>query len=153
MRLAEQIACFFWVALAMAVCWGSFNLKLGTPSDPGSGFLPFGTGLILGIMALGHWITVTFRQRPKEDAAGFIGEVNWKRSLWVVGSLLAYVLLLPYLGYLLTTFLLMLILFSVYERKKWWILLIMTLLVSGVSYGVFHNWLKVQFPLGLWGIG
>ena len=153
MKMAEQVACFFWITLAVSVCWGSFILKLGTPSEPGSGFLPFGTAFLLGILAIVHLIKVTFRQGPQDRAGAFIGEVNWKRGLWIVASLLLYTFLLPHLGYLVATFFLMLVLFSLYERKKWWILLVMTVLVNGISYVVFHNWLKVQFPMGFWGFG
>jgi putative tricarboxylic transport membrane protein len=153
MRTAEQVACLFWIALSLALCLGSIHLKLGTPSDPGSGFLPFGTGILLGILALVHLVQVTYRQRDQDAAAAFIGAVNWKRGLWVVASLLGYILLLPRLGYIITTFFLMLVLLSVYERKKWWFLLVLTGLVSGLSYLIFHDWLQVQFPMGILGIG
>jgi hypothetical protein len=47
----------------------------------------------------------------------------------------------------------MLVLFSVYERRKWWVVGTSTLLVIGITYLVFHHWLKVQFPVGFLGIG
>ncbi len=153
MKVGEQVACFFWITLAGFVCWGSFSLKLGTPSEPGPGFLPFGTAFLLGILAVVQMIQVTFGQRPEDRGSAFAGTLQWKRGLWIVASLLLYAFLLPHLGYLVTTFFLLMVLLSLYERKKWWLLLLMTVLVNGISYVVFHNWLKVPFPMGFWGLG
>jgi putative tricarboxylic transport membrane protein len=151
MRRAEQITCLFWLALAGALCMGSLHLKVGSPSEPGSGFLPFGTGLLLGMLTLVHLVQVTFRKTEKEDP--LLGDVRWKRGAGVVAALLLYALLLPRLGYLLTTFLFMAVLFSIYERKKWWMVGGASLLVIVVTFLVFHHWLKVQFPVGFFRIG
>jgi hypothetical protein len=151
MKRAEQITCLFWLVLAGALCAGSIQLKVGTPSEPGSGFLPFGTGFLLGILALVHLIQITLGKDKKEEPLP--GKVRWKRGAWVVGSLLIYALLLPLLGYILTTFFFMGVLFSVYERRKWWVAGSASLLVIAVTYLVFHHWLKVQFPAGFFRIG
>jgi putative tricarboxylic transport membrane protein len=151
MRKAEQITCLFWLALAGALCVGSIQLKVGTPSEPGSGFLPFGTGLLMGILAFAHLAQITFRKGEKKE--GLLGEVRWKRGAFVVVSLLLYSLLLPRLGYLLTTFLFMAALFSVYQPRKWWMVAGASFLVMALTYLVFHHWLKVQFPMGFFRIG
>jgi len=151
MRRAEQITCLFWLALAGALCVGSIQLKVGTPSEPGSGFLPFGTGFLLGILALVHLVQITFRKDEKEEP--ILDGVRWKRGAYVAAALLIYALLLPPLGYLITTFLFMAVLFSVYERRKWWIVGGASLLVIAATYLVFHHWLQVQFPMGFFRIG
>jgi putative tricarboxylic transport membrane protein len=149
MRAAEQIACLFWILISVGVCVGAIGLKLGTPSAPGPGFLPFGTGALMGILSVAHLLKVTFA--PADTGANrFLGtELNWRRSLAAVLSILFYALLLPHLGYLLTTFLLMVVLFSLYERRNWWRIGLASILVIGVTYLVFHIWLKVQFPSGI----
>jgi putative tricarboxylic transport membrane protein len=151
MRRAEQITCLFWLVLAAAVCAGSLRLNVGTPSEPGSGFLPFGTGLLLGVLALVHLAQINFRKVEKGEP--LLGEVRWIRGACVAGSLLLYALLLPLFGYLLATFLFMAVLFSIYERQKWWKVGGASLLVIIVTYLVFHHWLKVQFPAGVFRIG
>lgn len=149
MRRAEQIACLFWILVSVGVCAGAIGLKLGTPSAPGPGFLPFGTGALMGILSIAHLLKITFA--PAEAVPGrFLGrELNWRRSLAAVLSISGYALFLPHLGYLLTTFLLMVVLFSLYERRKWWRVGLASVLVIGVTYLVFHIWLKVQFPSGI----
>src|SRR5512139_4099906 len=85
MKRAEQITCVFWLVLAVFLCLGSYRLNVGTPSEPGSGFLPFGTGLLLGVLALVHLAQINFRKAPKEEA--LLGEVRWKRGACVAASL------------------------------------------------------------------
>lgn len=152
-RRAEQIACLFWIVLATALCIKAVGLKLGTPSDPGPGFLPFGTGALMGILAFVHLLKVS---GPAAEAAA--GEplwkgLRWKRCLSVVLAVLCYAVLLPHLGYVVTTFFFMLLLFSLYGRRRWWLVVIGSLIVIGVTYFVFHTWLQVQFPTGILGIG
>jgi putative tricarboxylic transport membrane protein len=151
MRRAEQIACLLLLILAVAVCAGAWRLNVGTFSEPGSGFLPFGTGFLMGILALAHLARITLAKVQLEGPV--MGKVRWKRGAGVVASLVAYALLLPLGGYLLTTFALMAVLFSVYERKRWWVVGGAGLLVVVVTYFVFHHWLKVQFPPGYFRIG
>ena len=151
MKRAEQITCIFWLVLAGALCVGSLQLKVGTPSEPGSGFLPFGTGFLLGTLALVHLVQITLPRDEKKEP--LLGEVRWKRGVCVATALLLYALFLPRLGYIITTFLFMAVLLSVYERRKWWMVGGASLLVIAVTYLVFHHWLKVQFPLGFFRIG
>ncbi len=153
MRRAEQIACFFWIVVSLSVCMGAIGLKLGTPSDPGPGFLPFGTGALLGILAFVHLLKVSLATSKGTKEDFLWQEVNWRRSISVVLAVLVYALLLAHLGYLIATFVLMVVLFSLYDRKRWSIVIPASLLVIGITYLVFHVWLKVQFPSGFLGIG
>jgi hypothetical protein len=153
MRRAEQIACLFWIIVSLSVCTGAIGLKLGTPSDPGPGFLPFGTGALLGILALVHLLKVSVAISKGESEEFLWQEVKWRRSISVVLAVLVYALLLPHLGYLIATFILMVVLFSLYDRRKWGIVVPASLLVIGITYLVFHVWLKVQFPSGFFRIG
>jgi hypothetical protein len=153
MRRAEQIACLFWIIVSLFVCTGAIGLKLGTPSDPGPGFLPFGTGALLGILALGHLLKVSRAPSGGESKEFLWQELNWQRCLSVVLAVFVYALLLPHLGYLVATFILMFVLFSLYDRRRWAVMAPASLLVIGITYLVFHVWLKVQFPSGFFGIG
>jgi len=153
MRRAEQIACLFWIIVSLSLCTGAIGLKLGTPSDPGPGFFPFGTGALLGILALVHLLKVSVAASEGEAEDFLWQEVNWRRSISVVLAVLVYALLLPHLGYLIATFILIVVLFSLYDRKKWGIVVPASLLVIGITYLVFHVWLKVQFPSGFFRIG
>jgi putative tricarboxylic transport membrane protein len=132
---------------------GAIGLKLGTPSDPGPGFLPFGTGALLGILALVHLLKVSVVVSNGKNEEFLRQEVKWRSTLVVVLAVLVYALLLPFLGYLIATFILMIVLFSLNDRRKWSLVIPASLLVIGITYLVFHVWLKVQFPPGYFRIG
>ena len=153
MKRAEQLISFIWILFAIWVCAGSLRLEMGSFSDPGPAFLPFGTGALLGILAIAHFLNSTFRYPRKEAAVLTWSNVHWEKGVYAILALLAYSLLLSSLGYLLDTFWLMFFLFRVLERKKWWVVLMMTTLVIGITYVVFGIWLMVQFPKGFLGIG
>jgi putative tricarboxylic transport membrane protein len=153
MRRAEQITCFFWIFISLFICMGAVGLKIGSPSDPGPGFLPFGTGALLGLLALAHLLKVSIAPVSKESPENLWRGLKWQRSFSVALAVFFYALLLPHLGYLIATFFLMAILFSLYDRGRWGVVALSSTLVIGVTYVVFHVWLKVQFPAGFFRIG
>jgi hypothetical protein len=69
----------------------------------------------------------------------------------VAAAVLAYAVLMPRLGYLAATFLLMAVLFSLDGRRRWWAVAGWSLVVVLATYLVFHGCLKVQLPSGLMG--
>jgi putative tricarboxylic transport membrane protein len=124
------------------------QLKLGTFSDPGPGFMPFGTGLFLFFFSL----PALFRKSSEEeDEEGPWAGPYWKRVITTIISLSVYALILTKLGYLLTTFLLMIFLFWAPEYKKWMVIIIKAALSAGVTYLVFDKWLGCQLPKGIFG--
>lgn len=153
MLIAERVACLFWMALSLLVGMGSYRLGLGTPQEPESGFLPFWTAVLLCLLAIVHFI----RLGSPASKGIYSGELkwgeHWKRVAILILTLSAYAIGLPTLGYLAGTSLLMIALFSLYERRKWWIVLGFSLLVIGLTHLVFYSWLKIQLPKGILGIG
>jgi hypothetical protein len=58
---------------------------------------------------------------------------------------------MPTVGYLVSTFILMLLLFWVLEKKKLGWVLASSVLSTLLTYVVFSKWLNCQFPDGLFG--
>ena len=153
MRGIEQTISLFWIALAIWVCIGSLGLDIGTFSDPGPGFLPLGTGALLGIFAMAHLVNVRLQRQEKETLESPWTNIRWKNAVFVVIALSSYAFLLPRLGYLIDTLFLMFFLFMILQRKKWYVILMYSLLVIGFSYFIFAVCLMVQFPKGFLGVG
>ena len=153
MKRADVIACLFWMALGGALCMGALKLGLGTPSDPASGFLPFWTGLLISLLGLLQLGTLFFGKGRDEGQAAAWPAPGWKRPACVVATLALYGLFLSYFGYLVATFFAMLVLFSIYDRRRWGWASAGSLLVTLITYVVFRELLSVQLPVGLLGFG
>jgi hypothetical protein len=76
--------------------------------------------------------------------------VSWPRVLWTLGLLFVYAFFLDRLGHLLATFLAMAGLFYDWDRKNWLMSLILSVLVTAISYVFFEKLLLVRFPGGIW---
>jgi putative tricarboxylic transport membrane protein len=149
MKLAHVIACVFWISLGVALSMGGLGLGLGAPSDPGSGFLPFWTGILislLGIMQLG---TLCFWKSRDDSQTSTRAAIEWKRPACFVVILTLYGLFMPYLGYLVATFFALLGLFSIYDRRRWGWVSVGSLIVTIATFVVFHELLRVQLPAGI----
>jgi len=149
MKHAEVTASVSWLTLGVALCMGALQLGLGAPSDPGSGFLPFGTGLLIALLALLQLGTLLFGKGRDDGQTTIRPAADWKRPACVVVMLALYGVFLPHLGYLVATFFAMLGLFSIYDRRRWGWASAGSLLVTIITYAVFYGLLSVQLPAGL----
>jgi len=73
----------------------------------------------------------------------------WPKSVYVIIALLAYVLTFTYLGFLLSTIVLLIFLFKGIEPETWRRAFLSAGLSSFISYILFGIWLQVQLPRGL----
>ena len=76
------ISDLIWIGLAVIVCLGGLQLGFGTFHQPHAGFMPFLSGLLLGLLALVDLISgfITHWQAEKRDREIW-AEVNWGK-LW-----------------------------------------------------------------------
>jgi putative tricarboxylic transport membrane protein len=139
----------FWLVLSTAVCVESWSLKVGGLHNPGPGFLPFYTAILLGLMAL---ISLLQTLKESEGSASEIwGGIQFGKLAILLGTLFLYVFLLDRLGFLLGTFLLLLVLFRIVEPYSWKIVLFSSLLTTAATYFFFVILLESRLPRGLWG--
>jgi putative tricarboxylic transport membrane protein len=151
MGKADQFSSVFWMILGLAVVYGSNRLGLGTLTHPGPGFLSFWCGIFLAALSVPVFIKGA-KMRRAGDEAKFEkqwSEVHWSKSVYVVLATLAYALAFTYLGFVLSTTLLLLFLFKAIEPEKWTIALGSAILASIISFIIFGLWLDVQLPRGL----
>jgi putative tricarboxylic transport membrane protein len=67
-------------------------------------------------------------------------------------SLFLYVAVLEWLGFIVATFLLMLVLFRLLEPYRWTTVLFLSLMTMGCAYLFFVVLLESRLPRGIWGI-
>jgi putative tricarboxylic transport membrane protein len=150
MKTFDQTSSLFWLLVSIAVFIESLRLGIGTLHNPGMGFLTFSASGILGILSLILFLQASLRRKEMKTAPLFAGPL-WKRVLLVVMALIVYSKFMPVLGYLISTFLLMITLFWILERRKIRFVFVSSILATLVTYLVFSKWLNCQFPHGLFG--
>jgi hypothetical protein len=141
----------FWLLASIAVFAESLRLGIGTLRDPGMGFMTFSASGILGILALVVFVRAALQKQTVKHEPLFSGGM-WPRVLGILFALSVYAALMPFLGYLISTFALMAVLFWVLERKNPGRVLVYALLSTLITYFVFSKWLNCQFPDGLFGL-
>ena len=136
----------FWLAIAIFFAVDSvMHLRLGTLYQPGPGFFPFWAGVVLALLSL----MSLFGSLKKRDMLSLSGFKSPKLLL-VTGALLAYLLLLETLGFLIVTFLFLLLLFRLGYRG-WGVSAVLALTAAVASFAIFQLWLKTQLPVGPFG--
>ena len=118
------------------------NLKLGNLHSPGPGFLPIIVSLTLiffGLVSLAKGLI-----RPERSVKGIV----WKRPLFMIASVFFFGFLLDFIGFLLSTFILMFILFGllITGKRKWPRVIFYSVVIALAAWLVFSVALKVPFP-------
>ncbi len=149
MKATYVIANLLWTALAGLAAWEAWRLDVGTFHVPGPGFLPFYAALILGSLAL-----VSLAQSFKgedQPAWKFWGSINLTRLAVTLGGLFAYVFLLETLGFLLGTFLVLVLLFRILEPYPWIKVVLYALVTMAITHVFFVVILESRLPKGVLG--
>ena len=143
-----------WLGIAVLICIGSLRLSLGSFNNPGPGFFPFGAGLILGMLSAVVFIqTRRAASSTGEDKKSvLISPGAGKKIVLTTVALLAYVVGMEYLGFLVSTFFFLAFLLRVIEPQRWGVVLLESLLASGMCYFIFQIWLRVELPRGIFQI-
>lgn len=147
---AEQISSLFWLGFGLLSIYGSTKLGLGTLSEPGSGFLAFLAGLFICLMALINFLWSLLAQGGRQSYFSSLwAGVSWFRPLILVLLLLGFIMALEKIGFILSSFFIMLAMLKGLENLSW----TKAVLISGISmasaYFLFVSLLKVSLPRGL----
>ena len=145
------IGALFWLVVGIFICAESLRMNVGQFRNPGPGFLPFGTGLILALLASAVLVKAV-REKAERGKAFWSGPGRWLKVTLTLACIFFYGLFLESLGFLLTSFFSMGFLFRVIEPQRWRTVIAGALLSAVGAYLIFETWLKVELPRGFWGI-
>ena len=67
MKSRDIISSLFWMALGGAICYGGYDLDIGTLREPGSGFMFFWLGIIVVGLSLGIFIPALRKEGAKGE--------------------------------------------------------------------------------------
>ena len=150
MKSHTRISTLVWLLFALWICVESLRLPLGSWRDPGAGFLPLGAGLFLGILSILAFFQAGSQKGEKVQRPRY-SKGRWKSIALILLALCGYSIFLDFLGFILTTFFLLVLLFRLVEPQPWKVAIGGSLLASLLSYVVFEIWLKTQLPPGVLG--
>ena len=149
MNKAETVAGAVFVAIGALILLESIKFPYFVEGVPGPGFLPrwisfgiIGTGLVLTAKGIRPRLALL-------EAIQWPEAAGWRRVRLMLGALAVSLLLLEWLGFLVTTTLFMaVVVFGLGVRS--WRMLASVPLVSAIGlYVIFAVWLRVPLPKGI----
>jgi len=146
MKQADIGSSLCLIVIGSLVAWQAQKLSVGDYHAPGPGFFPFYLSLLLIIAGIAIFIQ-GLREKPEEEEAA----PRKMRVAVALAAIFIYPFLLEPLGYLLTTFLLMLLCIRMMLTRAWWFAPSLSIAISLFSYIIFKVWLQVLLPAGLMG--
>jgi len=151
MEKRDVVSGIFLMLVSFATCMMAYQLGLGMGSNPGAGFAAFGIAFLLGLMSLGMvlkrlvWL---WRDSRKTEP---VPEIMWRKPLLILVILAGYGIFFDFLGFPLSTFLLMMLLVWVLGGQRLSLALTVSILTVASSYALFVVALGQPLPVGsLW---
>jgi putative tricarboxylic transport membrane protein len=141
----DAIAAGALLAFGAVAIHEAAQLPFGIVRNPGPGFFPWWTSVIVEGLAVILLAQVLFRPAPAgvAEPGGRLAKVAG-----LLAVLAAYVFFLEPLGYLFSTFLLLLFMLRVTDPQRWVVALSLSAIAAVGSYVVFAVWLSVPLPRG-----
>ena len=139
----------FWLAFSIFICFGSMRLEIGTFHNPGTGFFPFLAGVVFAVLSL---ILLIQSLVAGENVEGILGKVRWKNIILVLICLVVYAVVLEKLGFMISTIFFIGVVLRVIEKKRWSLVVVVSVSATLVFWVIFQYWLQSQLPKGIFGI-
>ena len=142
----DRVAGYILLIIGVITAWSAIHLSMGRLKHPGPGFLPFGLAIVLILFSL----ILIFTSRPKKGIAPapFWPRRVWLRPLLGVAILIFFALVVEWVGFLITTFVFLVIWMGVIERVRWRTILSVSIGTTAALYLIFALFLDVPLPLG-----
>ena len=141
----DRITGVILLLVGVITVWGSTSLSMGKFKHPGPGFLPFGLGVCLIILSL----VLIMKQRKRETGSiPLWPKQAWLRPLLGLAVLIFYAFVIDKLGFILTTFVFLLIWMGLIERLRWKIIFSVSCGTTLALYFLFVFFLGVPLPKG-----
>lgn len=149
MRNTDQSSSLFWLVIGIGIALCSLKYGFGTFHEPGPGFITFFAGTILTFLSLALFLSPFGKQGSHGGLRNLWAGLEFGKVLYVILLLVAYTLVLKSIGFLISTFFLLSLLFRVKGTYRLRTILFISFLVTVSSYVIFEIWLKAQLPKGI----
>ncbi len=128
-------------------------LPVKATSATGPGFFPKIIAILLAVISIAIVVREWLAWHRTREMAQPIVWGNWKRMLLVLAAVVGYTAILRTLGFLISTFLFLLVMLLIMEpsRKAIWKKLLIAAVMTGIVYVVFAVIFGASLPRGLLG--
>lgn len=151
MKRKDQISGAFWLLVAGVTIQQSLELKIGNFHSPGPGYIPLMIGIGLAVVSVLIFLRATFFTGNQTLSLGVSRSALKKLGL-VLAGLFLYAFLFPYLGFVASTFLFLILLLKGVEPQRWSATVLWSAGITLFAYLLFVVILRSEFPQGLLGI-
>jgi hypothetical protein len=107
------------------------------------------TGCAIVILSGIGFIAGTVKQKKGEKWKSVFKGLMWHKPFIAFVAIIIYALVIDWLGFLITSFLLVGFLLRVIIPQKWWVVIVGATLTSIIFYVFFQIWLGAQLPKGI----
>ncbi len=149
MAWKDRISGIFILLFAAATLFWGWKVPIGKISKPGPGLFPLLLSGIIAVLAV-VLILKSYASKKSPEAGVQEAPANRWAVLYLLGDLCLYVFLFRPLGFIVSTFVCLVLLKPVLQ-KKWSTVLTGSLIVSLSFFFFFFYLLKVELPLGIFG--
>ena len=143
----DLFAGLFWLLFAVYFTIESHRFGLGDWGRPGPGTFPFCAGLLFGIVSLWELLS-TLRKKTREMPGETPESLQWHNIVLILVGMLAYVLLFRKVGFILCTFLLVVLFIRLVSHRTWFNSIVVALSITVAFYIFFDVLLNAQLPMG-----
>ncbi len=150
MRHPDQYAGIFWLILGGAITLSSFHYKVGSLAEPGPGFITFLAGSFLTLLSVILFLS-SWKSKEGLGLRQLWGGRQTGKAFYVLLLLAVYMFVVTPLGFLISTFSLLVLLFRVQGTYALKSVLPLSALTTFFSFIIFDRWLGVQLPRGFMG--
>jgi putative tricarboxylic transport membrane protein len=152
MKKADRIFAFICLGLSGWLIQESFKYDYMTKYTPGPGFHPFWLGICLGLLSLFLLFDTFRRKESKEEGKSYLpGKKGLIRLGLIALITAALALLMTRLGFVLSSFVFIVLILFVLEKFKIVKSLFYGAVMSGAVFLIFRYWLDVDLPKGWFG--
>jgi putative tricarboxylic transport membrane protein len=148
MRRSTIAASLILAGLAGLILFEASRLAFGSIRVPQTGFFPSILATLLLFFSIGLLVQIR-RQAGGESREQPIKSEAWIRISITLAAMFGFALVLEKLGFLLSTFTLMLVLLRVIEAQKWSRVIAVAFATALISYFLFARLLNIPLPAGV----
>ncbi len=147
----DQVSGLFLLFVSIIACFSAYGMGLGSMSNPGPGTISFGIGVLMGVLSLILFLKPLLTSRKATAQAPEPGPRLSLRPFLTLAVLVAYGIAFNRIGFVASTFLVMMALMWGVGRQKLMFSLFISIVAAGAAYLLFVVILGLPFPPGtLW---